>query len=57
MCDRRGDDPRDTTGLAAASEFGVDPDLGAVVHVPIGDGVHDGHQCEVGVDVDATSSA
>ena len=57
MRDRRGDDPGGPAGLAAASEFGVDPDLGAVLHVPIGDGVHHGHQCEMGVDGDVADSA
>ena len=47
-------DPED---VLAASEFGVDPDLGAGLHVPIGDGVHHGHQGEMGVDGDVTDPA
>ena len=57
MSERGGDDPGGPSGVAAASEFGVDPDLGAGLHVPIGDGVHHGHQGEMGVDGDVTDPA
>lgn len=57
MSERGGDDPGGPSGVAAASEFGVDPDLGAVLHVPIGDGMHDGHQREVGVHVYVADSS
>jgi len=57
MRDRRGDDLGGAAGVVTTSEFGVDPDLGAVLYVPVGDGVHRGDECEVRVDGDVTDSA